>query len=271
MKQLKMIAITLLLLLIVCTMKPFVVDADGKNEKLERCEKATLRNIFNSSNGTIDTSYENIATEFYNNICDCSYYDCNTRDGDNYDLDQITEFIEFAQALFGYINQSGNISDLKKASDKNKNITEFDELIDSCYVNQLNIGDYYQCSVNNKCSSGSNEGEEGSINGEESCSGFIGQDTADLIKEILDYVRFFGPFALVIYSALDYARAVAGKYNGNEDALETAKIKVGKRFIALLLFLFIPTILKIIFNTIEDAITFSADCVLNIQSMFLWR
>ena len=270
MKQLKMIAIALLL--IVCTMKPFIVDAAGESKvRLESCEKSTLINIFNNSSRRIDTSYESIATEYYNNICNCSYYDCAYNDGGNYDEEKINDFILYAQTLFEYINRSGDISALKKASDKDKRITEFEELINSSYVNDLAISKYYQCSLNKVCS-GVSTGEEGEkIIGVEGCKGFIGQDTANLIKEILNYLRIFGPLALIIYSALDYARAVAGKYDGNEDALETAKIKVRKRLLAFLLFLIIPTLVLLVFGAIEGNITIPTDCVFIFKNMFLWR
>ena len=259
MKHFKMITISLLL--IVCTMNPLIVDAAGSKVRLESCEKTTLTNIFNNSSGKIDTSYESIATEYYNNICNCSYYDCAYSDGDNYDKDKINDFVLYAQTLFEYINRSGNISALKNTSDKDKRMTEFEELINSSYVNDLAISKYYQCSLNNICSgvSTGDGGEE--IVGKGGCKGFIGQDTANLIKEILNYLRILGPLALIIYSALDYARAVASKYDGNEDALETAKLKVRKRLLAFLLFLIIPTLVIIVFGAIEGAITIPTDCV----------
>ena len=268
MKQLKLVTITLLLLMTISIMKPLVAEAE---EKLEKCEKTTLISIFNNSKGKIDTSYESIATELYDNICDCSYYDCIYSNSNNYDLSKINNFILFAQTLFNYINTKGSISDLKKISDKNKNITEFEELINSCYIDNLKIEDFYECSVNNKCKNTTSSGSGGTSNEQSDCTGFIGQETADLIKEILDYIRVLGPLAVIIYSALDLAKAVAGKYEGNEDALEIAKQKIGKRLFALLLLIFAPTIIKIIFNAIEGTITLSSDCILIIKNMFLWR
>ena len=103
------------------------------------------------------------------------------------------------------------------------------------------------------------EGSEGKF--EESCSGFLTTDGYDLIHEVLSYFRVLAPLLVVIFSAIDFAHAVLGKYDSKEDALETAKIKVGKRLLACIILIFIPTILKIILTTIGPDIKIPEGCV----------
>ena len=95
----------------------------------------------------------------------------------------------------------------------------------------------------------------------EDCSGYLTQDAIDLSHEILSFFRILAPLFVIIFSAIDFTRAVMGKYDSKEDALATAKIKVGKRLLACLILIFIPTILKVILSSIEDEIKIDASCV----------
>ena len=78
------------------------------------------------------------------------------------------------------------------------------------------------------------------------CSGFLSEDAVQLCQQILSIFRVLAPALVIIYSAIDFTHAVLGKYDGKEDALETAKIKVNKRILACVILIFIPTILKIV-------------------------
>ena len=266
MKLLKMISITILLL-ILCNVKPINVNAEG-TRKLEKCEKRTLINIFNKiTQDKISVTTEIIANEYSNNLCDCSYYDCSVTG--TYYKDRLVDFLNFADALFSYINIYGT-DKLIEQSDENSRITEFEELINYCYIDDLDIDSYYECHVRNNCQKETTPGG-GTDPKKVDCSGFIGEETLELIEEILNYIRIIAPLAVLIYSALDLARAVAGKYEGNEDALEIAKQKINKRVIAMLLLFFLPTILRLILVNIADDIKIPSDCIMIIKNMFLWR
>ncbi len=96
---------------------------------------------------------------------------------------------------------------------------------------------------------------------ETDCSGIFTPDAFALSHELLSYFRILAPLLVVIYSAIDFTRAVLGKYDSKEDALETAKIKAGKRLLACLILIFIPTILKVLLNTFGDEIKIDPACV----------
>ena len=95
----------------------------------------------------------------------------------------------------------------------------------------------------------------------EDCTGYLTTDAISLIHELLSYFRILAPSLVIIFSAIDFTRAVLGKYDNKEDALETAKIKVGKRLLACLILIFIPTILKVILTSVEDEVKIDASCV----------
>ena len=104
---------------------------------------------------------------------------------------------------------------------------------------------------------GSNEGLD--------CSGLLTDDGIELVQEILSYIRVLAPLFVIIYSAIDFTRAVLGRYDNKEDSLETAKIKVGKRLLACIILIFIPTILKILLTTYQGDIEIDSSCLESIH------
>ena len=93
------------------------------------------------------------------------------------------------------------------------------------------------------------------------CGGFLTEDAILLLHQILSYIRVIAPLLVIVFSTIDFTRAVLGKYDNKEDSLETAKIKVGKRLLACILLFFIPTILKIVLNTYKGSISIDPSCI----------
>lgn len=91
------------------------------------------------------------------------------------------------------------------------------------------------------------------------CGGWITQDALDMIQEILNYFRIFGPILLIVFVALDFGKAVISQDN---DALKKAQSKVISRAIATILLFFVPTITRAILNLdgVKDTIVIPEEC-----------
>ncbi len=90
------------------------------------------------------------------------------------------------------------------------------------------------------------------------CGGILTPDAADMIKELLGYIRIAAPILLLILTAIDFATAV---FQEDNDALKKATSKVTKRAIAAACLFFIPTVIRAIFDIkgVRDAIVIPKD------------
>lgn len=89
-----------------------------------------------------------------------------------------------------------------------------------------------------------------------SCSGLLTQDAADLIKEVIGYIRIAVPILLIILCASDFVTVVISQ---EDDAMKKASGRIVKRFIAAAAFFFVPLIVELILGI--DAIQNSLNLV----------
>ena len=96
--------------------------------------------------------------------------------------------------------------------------------------------------------------KDGSVN----CDGILTKDAADLVDEVLNYIRIIAPILLILLTAVDFASAV---FQQDNDAMKKATSKITKRLIAVVLLFFVPTIIRAIFNLkgVRDAIEIPDD------------
>ncbi len=93
--------------------------------------------------------------------------------------------------------------------------------------------------------------------------GILTEDGYQIVQDILGWIRILAPTALIMMSAVDFFQAVVGKYSsdGKENALAKAKDNVVKRFIAVILLIFVPTLVRVILGAVKDGVVIPAECV----------
>lgn len=76
-----------------------------------------------------------------------------------------------------------------------------------------------------------------------SCDAILTREAADLISEVVDYIRIGVPILLIILSIIDFAGVVT---SDDENAMKVATSRVIKRAIAAVLVFFVPLIIRLI-------------------------
>ena len=94
----------------------------------------------------------------------------------------------------------------------------------------------------------------GAGNGSMSCGGILGAEVTQDIKEILKWFRIAVPILVIVFSSLDFAKAVL---IGDDKALSKATSNLIKRLIIAVAFFFIPTLL----NYLLDHLKYTTDCL----------
>lgn len=79
----------------------------------------------------------------------------------------------------------------------------------------------------------------------EKCDALLTAEAADMISEIVGYIRIGVPILLIILSIIDFAGVVS---SDDENAMKIATSRVFKRFIAAALVFFVPLIINIILS-----------------------
>ncbi|MBQ7104814.1 MAG: hypothetical protein IJN90_03055 [Bacilli bacterium] len=88
------------------------------------------------------------------------------------------------------------------------------------------------------------------------CSGLLTVEAADLIKEIVGYLRVGVPILLIILCSSDFVSVVTSQ---DDNAMKKAGSRIIKRFIAAAAFFFVPVIIEFILGI--DAIKNSLNLV----------
>lgn len=88
------------------------------------------------------------------------------------------------------------------------------------------------------------------------CTGLLTQGAADLIAEVIGYIRIGVPILLIILCASDLITVVTSQ---EDNAVKKAGSRIVKRFIAAAAFFFVPLIVQVILNI--DAIKNSLNLV----------
>lgn len=101
--------------------------------------------------------------------------------------------------------------------------------------------------------------------------GILTEDGYEIVQMVLTWIRILAPAALLIMTAVDFFQAVVGKYSadGKENALAKAKDNAVKRFIAVILLIFVPTIVKVLLGAVKGGVVIPAECTTIIR--FFWR
>ncbi len=79
----------------------------------------------------------------------------------------------------------------------------------------------------------------------ENCDAILTTEAADMIKEVIGYIRIGVPILLIILTIIDFAGVLG---SDDENALKVATSKVTKRFIAAVLVFFVPLIISLILS-----------------------
>ena len=97
--------------------------------------------------------------------------------------------------------------------------------------------------------------------------GILTEDGYELVQDALSWLRILGPFTLLLMTGVDFFQAVVGKYSadGKDNALAKAKDNAVKRFIALILLIFVPTLVKVILGAVQGEIKIPAECVMIVR------
>lgn len=101
----------------------------------------------------------------------------------------------------------------------------------------------------------SNSGNSnGTINQDvkDDCEGIFGKDseTKKLLQKVLNIFRILAPILTLIFSSMDFLKAVAA---GAKDDLKAAGTKLLKRLIVVALLFFVPTIINILLDIMENS------------------
>lgn len=88
------------------------------------------------------------------------------------------------------------------------------------------------------------------------CSGLLTQEAADLIKEVIGYVRIGVPILLIVLCSSDFVSVITSQ---DDNAMKKASGRIVKRFIAAAAFFFVPLIVELILGI--DAIKNSLNLV----------
>ena len=106
---------------------------------------------------------------------------------------------------------------------------------------------------------GEAEGEYETIT--QTCRGLLGDDAIDFIsKSIFKPIHYIVPILLVVLTTLDFAKAV---FSSEKDGMEKAKKNFTKRALIAVIIFFIPNILGLVFNLINEQSI--ADCMKDIN------
>lgn len=88
------------------------------------------------------------------------------------------------------------------------------------------------------------------------CTGLLTQEAADLIAEVIGYIRIGVPILLIVLCASDLITVVTSQ---EDSAVKKAGSRIVKRFIAAAAFFFVPLIIQVILGI--DAIKNSLNLV----------
>ena len=90
----------------------------------------------------------------------------------------------------------------------------------------------------------------------ESCEGLLTQEAADLLSDIIGYIRIGVPILLMILCAGDFVSVITSQ---DDNAMKKAGGRIVKRFIAAAAVFFVPLIISVILNI--DAVKNSLNLV----------
>ena len=105
----------------------------------------------------------------------------------------------------------------------------------------------------------------GSITYAEGCDAILTTDAADLISEVVNYIRIGVPILLIVLSIIDFAGVVG---SDDENAMKVATSRVAKRFIAAALVFFVPLIISLILgiDAVNNALNLVNDPMCGVET-----
>ena len=90
----------------------------------------------------------------------------------------------------------------------------------------------------------------------DSCEGLLTQDAAELLSDIIGYIRVGVPVLLLVLCASDFISVITSQ---DDNAMKKAGARIVKRFIAAAAVFFVPLIISVILNI--DAVKNSLNLV----------
>ena len=112
----------------------------------------------------------------------------------------------------------------------------------------LTTGSWYKLELKTDCKNGNTE--EPSLDPTPTtCEGLISDNLRELINKIMTYIRIAVPILLVGLIIVDFATAIFAE---SDDKMKKAQSKVIKRIIIAIVIFFVPTLINLLFNIVND-------------------
>ena len=119
---------------------------------------------------------------------------------------------------------------------------------DSYKLDNATTANWYKLELKTDCKNGSTE--EPSVDPiPTTCEGLISDNLRELINKIMTYIRIAVPILLVGLIIVDFATAIFAE---SDDKMKKAQSKVIKRIIIAIVIFFVPTLINLLFNIVND-------------------
>lgn len=119
---------------------------------------------------------------------------------------------------------------------------------DSYKLDNATTAAWYKLELKTDCKNGSTE--EPSVEPiPTTCEGLISDNLRELINKIMTYIRIAVPILLVGLIIVDFATAIFAE---SDDKMKKAQSKVIKRIIIAIVIFFVPTLINLLFNIVND-------------------
>ena len=119
---------------------------------------------------------------------------------------------------------------------------------DSYKLDNATTANWYKLELKTDCKNGSTE--EPSIDPTPTtCEGLISDNLREIINKIMTYIRIAVPILLVGLIIVDFATAIFAE---SDDKMKKAQSKVIKRIIIAIVIFFVPTLINLLFNIVND-------------------
>ena len=119
---------------------------------------------------------------------------------------------------------------------------------DSYKLDNATTADWYKLELKTDCKNGNTE--EPSVDPTPTtCEGLISDNLREIINKIMTYIRIAVPILLVGLIIVDFATAIFAE---SDDKMKKAQSKVIKRIIIAIVIFFVPTLINLLFNIVND-------------------
>ena len=119
---------------------------------------------------------------------------------------------------------------------------------DSYKLDSATTAVWYKLELKTDCKNGSTE-EPNVDPTPTTCEGLISDNLRELINKIMTYIRIAVPILLVGLIIVDFATAIFAE---SDDKMKKAQSKVIKRIIIAIVIFFVPTLINLLFNIVND-------------------